>query len=232
MKSTNLTTLRLPHENLYLVVPLFHRCYAYKLLLSFLSLFTLWCLSAATACSFKLNVTSFPPKSANVTASSPLCPTAHVVMVDIFSAHLLLPIRVPTALCLSVPVWGLALACVNGSGSAWSYLAQHQWLPESSSLPAPRPPAPVKSSSFRICTHEEECGLGPKRSEWTLEVLMHAVKKRFGHTIATLTNPRLDSWLKTELENTNKRAFVLKHFSPPLLNKKKSPCFLKWLNNY
>ena len=73
-------------------------------------------------------------------------------MPSIFSGHLLLCICVPTAPCSSVPVWGLALACVNGRDSSWAYLAQHQWVPESSSLPAPCPPAPVRSSSLCICT--------------------------------------------------------------------------------
>ena len=145
-------------------------------------------------------------------------------MPDIVSARLLLPICVPTALCLSVPVWGLALACVDGSSSAWSYLAQHQWLPESSSLPAPHPPAPVKSSSFRICTLREECGLGPNRSEW-----IWALKEVWTH-IMTLTDQRLDSPLKIETETTNNRAFVLKHLSLFLFfNEKKSRCFLDWV---
>lgn len=150
-------------------------------------------------------------------------------MPDIFSAHLLLPICVPTALCLSVPVWGLALACVNGSGSAWSYLAQHQWLPESSSLPAPRPPAPIKSSSFHICTVKEECGLGPNRSEWTRG--SNACSKKVWTHITNLTNLCLDSWFKTGLENTNSRVFVLKHSPPPLIKRKDHASWNDWVTS-
>lgn len=97
-------------------------------------------------------------------------------MPDIFSGHLLLCICVPTALCSSVPVWGLALACVNGSGSSWAYLAQHQWVPESSSLPSPRPPAPVRSSSLCICTLNKGTWAWSKKIWMDTGVLMPAVK--------------------------------------------------------
>lgn len=112
----------------------------------------------------KLTFTSCWSKTANRTALSsvPKCPCT-----DIVSAHLLLPIYVPTVLC----VW----VCQSGAWRSVVWMAaalpDRTWHSISGYLSHPvcllltlQHPSNRALSAF--AHWKQECGLGPNRSEW------------------------------------------------------------------